>query len=483
VRSWFFPQRATEAIASRSAEASIEQLVATGAAGWGVDPVDGDVGYRLLGVSNREVPAWTLEKARAYSIAAYRMNPMARAILDTFTSFCVGDSGLSLQCTNPEVREVAEAFWRDPANRLGEQDLWLRSHMLWGELAVEPMTGSLTGATRLSIIDPTRVAAVELLGGNVLWPASLVVRSPDGADQRLEVVHLDDLTGRRTGDVLWWASWKALLTDRRGFPFLGPVLDDLDSYDQVLSNLVDRTALARYLVLDVTLTGADDNAIEGFIRQRGGRHVPRSGTIEVHNENVRWDVKQAEVGSAEDATTAKSILTKVAGGAGLARTWLADPEDANRATSLTMAEPVRRRVGGVQNLWLAVQTELVRHAVDQAVAAGRIPARVPTTTVGGGQRLVPASETVTITGPEIAAADAQVTAAVLVQLSQAMTAMILTGVLSQDAARLATRKAWEQFVGIPYTADLDRADGSTVDDIAGLVDQLGPGDTKLALKL
>jgi len=460
--------------ARRATEASSAQLVATGALAGGADPIDGDTRYRQLGVGARDVPAWTRDKARAYSVAAYRANPMARAIIDTYTSFVVGDSGLSPQASHPAVQAVVDRFWRDPRNRLGDlQEALLRDHMLHGETALEMLVGPATGVTRISVIDTTRVTGVRLHRGNPLWPAQLLVATPGSDAEPYDVVTLDDLTGLRAGAVTWWASWKATLTDTRGIPFLSGVLDWLDSYDTVLSNLIDRTALARYLVWDVTLEGASKQRVDEWVQARGGLRAPRSGTVEVHNEKVKWDAKTAQTGSYEDTNTAKAVMTQVAAGAGLAKTWLAEPEDANRATSLSMAEPVRRRVGGVQKLWLGYQAELVRFAVDRAVAAGRLEQAVTVAGPGGGQRELPASETVTVSGPEVAAADAQITADVLVKLSQSLTQMVGAGVMTAEAARYAARKAWEDYVGIPYIADLDRSDGATADDIATEVDRRG----------
>lgn len=464
--SLFLPSRKTEATAS--------QLVTTGAAGgFATDPVDGDTGFRPLGSGGREIPRWTLEKARTHSVAGYRMNPMARAIIDTFTSFCVGDSGVSLQCPDPQVREVAEDFWRDPANNLAAMQVpWLQDHLLLGESATEMLVGLRTGVTRFSIIDPSRIEDVRLRGGNPMWPETLVFRS-NGEPITKSVVQVDEVSELRTGEVMFWPSFKALLTDRRGWPFLAPILDWLDSYDTVLSNLIDRTALARYLVFDVTLEGADPTAIDEFIRTRGGRHAPPSGTVEVHNEKVKWEPKTAEVGSFEDTNTAKAVLTNIAGGAGLAKTWLADPEDSNRATSLTMAEPVRRRVGGVQNIWIAYQTDLVRYAVDQAVRARRLPSMVDATEDKARDQVRP-SDTVTVTGPEIAAADAQLTATVLTNLAQALDTMQSKNLLTPEAAQEAAKKGWEDYMGVPYRPELGTPDADP-GDVATAVDDAGGG--------
>jgi hypothetical protein len=471
VKNWLFPSRQPV----RATEATPEQVVSTGAlaGGYGRDPVDGDTGYRKAGSAGREVPWWTQERARTYSVAAYRSNPMATAIIDTYTAFCVGDSGVKVQCTNPDVAKVVDGFWNDPANRLGQiQELLLRSQLLMGEKLLELMVGSLSGVVRFSPIDPSNIADVAVRANNPLWVDRVFLRPSAGElDYRsLKVVQVDDETLLRTGQAMFWAPWRTLDTDVRGMPFLTSVLDYLDSYDTVLSNLIDRTALARYLVWDVTVTGAQPE-VDAFVTARGGTHIPPSGSVEVHNDSVKWETKTAQTGAYEDTKANQSVLTTVAAGAGLAKTWLAEPEDANRATSLTMAEPVRRRVGGVQRVWLSQQTELVRFPVDRAVAAKRLPAMVEATDPRtGAQTQIRASEAVTVTGPEIAAADSQIAAQVLLNLSTGLEKLVQIGAMTREAAAVATRKGWEDYMGVPYQSDLGKPEAN-VDDIATHVDE------------
>jgi hypothetical protein len=462
--SWLLPRRATEGLD--------DSMAATGSYGSGYDPVDGDVGYRRLGAGRREAPGWTVAKARSQSVHQWRSNPMARAIIDTYSSFAVGDAGLTLQVTNPDVRAVADDFWADPKNDLAaRQEMLFRGHLLMGETALEMMTGPATGVTRFSYIDPEAIKRVDLERGNPLWPDRLAINGEAGADETLlSVVKVDEITRLRQGDVMFWPDWRALPTDRRGWPFLAPILDWLESYDSVLWDLVDRTKLLRYFVWDVTVDG-DQAAIDQFIRDRGGRHAPPSGSLEVHNQGVTWSPKTAQTGAYEDKVTSQAILTNIAAGPGLAKTWLAEPEDANRATSLSMAEPVRRRVGGVQNIWIAHQLELVRFAVDQAVAAHRLDAKVAKNE--GGTEMVAASETVKITGPEVAAADAKVNAEVLVNLAKGLVELRSKGILSAEAAQVAAKKAWEDYVGVPWTADLDGPDVDP-DKVADYVDDQSP---------
>jgi hypothetical protein len=467
VKPWLVPAR-------RSTEATLDQVIATGAAGgaWGGDPIDPENGWRRAGSAGRETPPWTQEKSRIYSIAAYRSNPMARAIIDTYTSFCVGDSGVTYQVTNPQVRDVVDEFWTDPRNNLASiQDLMLRDQMIMGETLLELLIGQASGAVRFSPIDTTAVADVTLMNGNPLWPHKVWCKVA-GEPRGLTVAAVDDATGLRSGECMWWTPNKTLLTDQRSMPFLAPILDWLDSYDTVLSNLIDRTALARYLVWDVTVEGGQTD-VDTFVQNRGGTHVPRSGSVEVHNQAVKWEAKNVQTGAYEDTTAAKSVLTQVAGGSGLAKHWLAEPDQTNRATSMTMAEPVRRRVQGVQNTWLAYQTELVRFAIDQAVASHRLPATVDATDPKTGEIFQRrAAQSVIVTGPEIAAADAQITTQVLLNLSTGLEKLVKNNVMTQEAASVAARKAWEDYVGVPYTADLGKPGAAPKpDDVAAEVDK------------
>ena len=442
----------------RVEEASPSQMMAVGAYSGsvgGVDPIDGDRGYTKMGGGQRAVPDHTIEKARAASVAAYRINPMARAVIDTMTAFCVGDSGLSLQITSESVREVAEEFWNDPENQLFNQDLFLRDALIMGEQCFELMEGEESGCIRISPIDVTNIIAISLRDGNVLWPDKVHYQyGVNNVITKTLVRTNEDTKGLREGEAMFFAPWKTLLQDTRSTPFLMPILDQLDNYDSVISNMIDRTALARYLVWDVTVKGQPRDVRE-YVENRGTA-MPKSGGIEFHNDQVEWKPQTVQTGAEEDSIAGNSIMTQIAGGSGISKPWLGEPGDANRATSLSMAEPVRRRVEGIQKVWMRFMTELVRYAIDRAVAAGRIPETVTASDPRTGVEFeVPASRAVFITGPEIAAADAQINAEILLNMAKSLEAMVATGVLSHAGAQMAARKAWEDYMGVPYTPDLE----------------------------
>lgn len=466
--------RATEA---RVAEASPAQRAAAGAVGYETWPTQGDrlvdsYGFQPWGRgrAGNDIPERTRNLARMDSLVAARTNPMGKAILDTYTGFCVGDTGLTVQCISDEVLPFVEQFRDDPRNAMvtGKERMF-RTWFLMGEMAQEMMVGDMTGVCRRNPIAVTRVKDVDHLGGNALWPERLWIEMPGQENLGLDVIQLDDVSGLRTGEVFWWPAFQTLETDTRGVPFLMPVLDDLEAYAQVLGNLIDRTALARYLVWDVSIEG-DDTDVEAYIAQRGHRMAPPSGSIEFHNKGVEWKAQTAETGSYEDTNTSKSVLTNVAAAAGLSKHWLSDPDDVNRATSMSMAEPVRRRIGSVQNEYIANQTEMYRFVVDRAVAANRLPAEVEVPKPGGGTITMPAAMTVSVTGPQVAAADAAVTATVLVSLSQSITEMVAAGLMSSEAGQVALQKGWSDYMGVPWRPELGAPDANPNDVATAVAD-------------
>jgi hypothetical protein len=475
VRSLLLPARRAPA---RAVEATPEQVIVTGAAGgaWGTDAGDpGERGWQPAGTAygRREVPWWTQEKARIYSTAAYRVNPMARAIVDTYTSFAVGDSGVKAAATNPDVQAVVDEFWNDPMNDVGgNQEIDLRSAMLMGEEVDRFAVGPMTGVVRYTPIDPTFITGISTIAGSPKWldKISFAGGAVEDDPDALTVIQLDDLSGLRTGNAMLFRPWRALNTDIRSMPFLTPILDSLDNYDGVLSNLYDRTALSRYVVWDVEVKGGQPE-VDAFWESRANTRMPKSGSIEVHNENVTWKPQTASTGAVEDTQAAQSFLTQVAGGSGLAKHWLAEPEQTNRATGQTMAEPVRRRVQGLQKTWLAFQAERCRFVVDRAVAAGRLPAMVSAANPKTGEIMkIKASAAVTVTGPEVAASDASITASTLMNLSTALKQLVEAQVMTPEAAQVAAIKGWEDYVGIPFRAELARPDANP-DDVAAHVEQ------------
>ena len=87
----------------------------------------------------------------------------------------------------------------------------------------------------------------------------------------------------------------------------------------------------------------------------------------------------------------------------------------------------------------------------------------------GEEMDVPAAMSVMVTGPEIAASDASINAQVMLNLSTGLEKLVAIGAMSGEAAGMAARKAWEDYVGVPFNAELATADA----DPAKVADYIG----------
>ena len=154
--------------------------------------------------------------------------------------------------------------------------------------------------------------------------------------------------------------------------------------------------------------------------------------------------------------TALQVLTAVSAGTVLAKTWLAEPEGSNRATGVSMAEPVRRRVQSVQRMWRQFMLTVCRFVVDEAVRVGRLPRFVTIPATDATKTVtVPTWRTVRVEMPEIAATDAQMNATILGTVASAVAQLVPTGMLGPEAARRLAELAWSAFMGEPWRPGLD----------------------------
>jgi hypothetical protein len=117
---------------------------------------------------------------------------------------------------------------------------------------------------------------------------------------------------------------------------------------------------------------------------------------------------------------------------------------------------VRRRIGGVQRLWLMYMREICRYVVDQAVRTNQLPRYVTVADeTGTGTISVPAWQTVRVVGPEIAGTDAQINATIVSNMAASLSTLVGAGLLGPEAARRMVEKAWADYMGTPWRAGLD----------------------------
>lgn len=440
--------------------------------GHSVDP-DDDL-FRTTGSGLRDLGGNVLRRAQDISVDLYRKNPLANRIIKIYTTFMAGD-GFTISCDNPEVQDIATEFWDAERNEMNlNHRRFARDYLLNGE-APHPVATDETGNTTIGYVDPQVISHIEASSFNRLILESVVLRH--GADEenlaivRREQDILEPEAGLLTGDIFFWLNDR-IGASTRGTPFLLPILDWLDAYDQTLWEMLERIKATRAFFWDVEVAGGADEIAAA--KKQWGTIAPRSGSVRYRTEAIKISAEQPDIGTEADVGAATYLLRLIATGAGLAPTWLGDPEDANRSTAEQMDKPVLRALQDTQVTWKADMEELLRFVVDRKVAAGmleRIVERHDEQDNPTGE-MVPASSTVEVVVPALTD-DAIVDAATgLASMASAFVQLDMIDVVDRDVLRRVVRHVLPA-LGIPADqlpdpSDDDMDDGDVLDALEAL---------------
>lgn len=367
---------------SRAAMALRVLVEGAGALG---DTIDHDEDlYRRITGNRRDLNPVAQDRAREVSLYLWRQNPMARRLVEMMVDFVVGD-GITVGALDETVAEVLDEFWTDPHTRWDERHPeFVREQILSGELAFRVNEAEAGGRVRMGFIDPVRIADVRKDPEDALVDDILLLRPRDGGMQPepVQLVRFDDVTDPGTpsypGDAIYTAINRPL-SAHRGTPDLLALADWVDGYDQILWNIVDRSAFQNAFVWDVTLDGADSAVVDAWVRDHGA--APKPGTIRAHNEKETWDAVSPDLGADQIEPVSRLVKNFILGGAGVPEGWFADGDSTNRATLSEQGDPtyrmLQRRQREVKG-WLTLILDVV---VDRAIRAGRLPKGVDRTVI------------------------------------------------------------------------------------------------------
>lgn len=428
--------------------------------------IDGDDDlFRTTGAGLRDLTGNTLRRAQDLSVELYRKNPLANRIIKIYTTYMAGE-GFALEAHNPDVQAAIDEFWDAERNDMAmNHRRFARDYLLNGE-APHPVATDDTGNTTIGYIDPQRIDHVNASSLNRLILESIVIRK-QGGEQILDIVRreqdiMDEDAGLLTGDIFFW------LHDRigaatRGTPFLLAAIDWLDAYDQTLWEMLERIKATRAFFWDVEVAGGADEIAAA--KKDWGTTAPRSGSVRFRTEAIKISAEQPNIGTNDDVSAATYLLRHIATAAGLAPTWLGDPEDANRSTAEQMDKPVLRALEDTQGTWKAHMEELLRFVVDRKVAAGMLERIVERHDEQGNPTgdMVPASSLVEVVVPALTD-DAIVDAATsLAQMATAFVQLDMIDVVDRDTLRKVVRHVLPA-LGIPADQLPDPDDEETTDE-------------------
>ncbi|MEW6505667.1 MAG: hypothetical protein AB1457_17045 [Chloroflexota bacterium] len=335
------------------------------------------LGAHAAAAPPHERPFAERREALQQALEAWRVNPLARRIVELTTQYVVG-GGISFSCDHPATSRFLHALWNHPLNQLS--------------LRLPEWCDELTRSGNLFILISTDPAGMSYFRAVPATQIDEICTRPNDVDQPLEYRPAPTVDGREPGG---WPAYQPLedAPDASGsFPAvmrhyainrpvgcvwgesdLLPLLRWLSRYANWLE---DRARLNRYRTafLYVVRSRFASEGERLARQQRMNAQPPAPGSILVTDENETWEVIQPRL-EADDANTDGLALKKmIAAGAGLPLHFLAEPESSTRTTAEAAGGPTYRRFEQRQAFFLQVIADLLRIAVRRrALAQGHRP--------------------------------------------------------------------------------------------------------------
>ena len=406
--------------------------------------------FRRLTDTRRDLTAIALSRAQEITTHLWRSNPMAKRITEMIADFTVGAEGFTFEAEDDATQRAIDEFWDDPVMGLRERfrDL-ARDESIYGELAFRINRNETSGRVRLGVIMSERIKDAELDPDNALVHKRLILHSLDGIgqDELIDCVRLDEKSDpakpKWVGDALYFAV-NRLTGQKRGLPDLFALADYVDGFDQLLFNALERTGLINAFIYDVTLQGADDSAVEKWLRDNAA--PPRPGSVRVHNEKEVWAAVNPQLGNQDTIALGRAAKNMALGGAGLPEAWFSDGDSANRATLAEQGDPTYRMLQSRQTHLKGMARLITQIALQEQVGKRIREAKDETTGLAKAPEF-------SVNAPELSAKDTGAISTALPLVANALSTAVLEEFIDSASARTVFITVAQQ-LGV----DLDPAD-------------------------
>lgn len=324
---------------------------------------------------NRDFTLSEHDRAVDLSFLAYRVNPMAKRIIDMKVEFMLGQ-GITIMSEDEKVLEVLQDFWFNEYNNWPYRIYHrLRDLLIYGEWLHQPVIGP-KGEVFIASIQPAQIKDTIMDTLNHELIDKVILKKVDHReDVPLEVIQkrLNPLTGgldNYTGDVFYFGLNRTTDT-MRGLGDLVPLVDYIDLYDEILFSRAEKIAAMGHLVWDVKLEGMSQSDIIEYLAQETNL-PPKPGTVYAHNERAELKSVVPDLKSDDHAADAAVIKSHIIASAGWPGTFFDDPGTAGRAVGAEMAEPAYKHILNSQSYLKEILKQEMNYVLQVAREAGTL---------------------------------------------------------------------------------------------------------------
>lgn len=299
--------------------------------------------------------AWDRRKVFAEALRAWRVNPIARRIVDIKSAFVIG-KGIEIKCKDTATLDYLLKWWNDPLNNINKQiKRWKDENTRAGNLFFL-FSVQENGMTHIRAVPAENIEEIETAENDIEQEQMFVTET--GTDN----YQAYDPSAEQKTFMLHFASNQPVGTPW-GEPDLAPLLVWIGRY---ASWLEDRVRLNKFRTAFMyVVQGQYKSEIEKQNRQKAlNSNPPKSGSVLVTDPSEQWGVMSAQLDSFDANTDGLAIKKMIASGVGFPLHWLAEPESSTRTTAEAAGTPTFRSLEQEQKEFFDMLIEIMRVALE-----------------------------------------------------------------------------------------------------------------------
>lgn len=345
---------------------------------------DDNAWRRISGNSDRELPvaAWARQVEVCYWL--WKTNPLGNWIIETMTNFVAGN-GFTYTAKNTAVKELLDAFWFDPINRM---DLKLedktRELSIFGVQCWPVFKGEQTGRVRLGMVDPAQIAMIYMDPFNAELQIGVQLYSPTAGETRYlktiltgesETVMSEAAMRMREGyqdGECFLVSVNRVSNDPYGTSDIFVIADWLDEYEEFIYNYSGKARKQNAYIWDVEIADADEKVCADYAKNFPNQ---TDGAIRVHNQKVKWTAVAPNLQAIEIKESASVFRNHILGNKSIPEHWYGGGGDVNRNTATESNDPIQAFIRSRQNRMKFIIETIFTYVIQSALDAGYL--RVP----------------------------------------------------------------------------------------------------------
>jgi hypothetical protein len=296
-------------------------------------------------------------KIQAECLRAWRINPLARRIVNLISQFVIG-KGVSIECDHKGTQKFLDEWFNHPLNRLPAQlkswkDEGTRTGNLFFLFSVDKVSGmSFVRAVPADLIQEIQTADNDVMQ-ETHYIRTNINESPwiaydPNAEQEQFMVHFAD-------NVPVGTSW--------GEPDLAPMLPWIGRFSTWLEDRARLNHFRNSIMYILRLKGTVDKGEKDRRAAELNANPPKPGSVLVTDEGEDWGILTPQLDSFDASLDGLALKRMVAAGIGMPLHWLAEPEGSTRTTAEAAGTPSFRALMDMQNTFLDTLVSLSKIAV------------------------------------------------------------------------------------------------------------------------